>query len=472
MVKLISDTSTNFQTRGYNSSFVTMMLERPQKSQADNVVNKDDNKIKKYTLPAGLLAGGGVLVYLGLMRPGKSKLFNMHIRNHIFNMEKKVHEFVAFIRNSIDDISGESTTYINNYKAAHHINPVEYSSSLKVFRRAEKVAEAQDLAFEAITSRTNFGMDDIQNFSSMYNTIKNSSLLSIGQKKAQAKTAIGENVKVNLPKNLAKNMDLVEEGENQLITMQNALSEQLDGIEATRMGIASRQLHSQMAQAITESRRLQYQAKENVINTAFYQTKKLLNLPEEFGPSYLNVPKVSDFDEKLAYMELRPINVPPRLKEIYEDNNFFRIAIEHDFTDLPEREVVNIFYSSSADNNLKDLGYLIDRLRLRQAILKTKNNDRKSVYDVMIPKLEYLSARLNDFGKRELLTRCGTDFDKMTVSERKNTLKGIYDIASRLGFESISHMDAVLAKESSNYSGMNIRNYMEIFRNNPDIYFF
>ena len=235
---------------------------------------------------------------------------------------------------------------------------------------------------------------------------------------------------------------------------------------------AVRSQHGQMAQAITESRKLQNLAKENIINTSFYQAKKLLNLPDDFGPSYLKIPQLSDFDGRLDSIELKPITVPPRLKEIYDDNNYFKLAIENDFTDLSENDMLKIFYSISPDENLKDLGYLIDRLRLRQAILKTKNGDKKSVYDVIIPKLEYLSARLHEFGNRDLFTRCSVDFDSMNVTERSDVLRHIYNTASRLGYESIADMASALAKESSNYRTLNIRNYMKIFKDNPDIYFF
>ena len=107
------------------------------------------------------------------------------------------------------------------------------------------------------------------------------------------------------------------------------------------------------------------------------------------------------------------------MKEIYNDNNYFLAALEQDFTGLSEADVRKFFYSSSPDNNLRDLGYLIDRLRLRQAILKARNNGKKSVYDTLIPKLEYFSARLNEFGKRELLIRCSADFGSMNVVQRR-----------------------------------------------------
>ncbi|MDE6138223.1 MAG: hypothetical protein K2F57_01990 [Candidatus Gastranaerophilales bacterium] len=466
MVNIISD--SGYINRGSNSSFVTLMLDRPQRSQA--VVPKKENSVKKYAIPAGLLAGGSVLLYLGLSKPGKNKLFNTHIKNQIFNMEKKVHEFTAFVRNSVEDIAGESSAYVNNYRAAHFINPVEYSSQLKVFRRPEKVAEAQDISFEAIANRTDFGMDDIKEFSSMFGKVKGSTEEKIIDKKNLIRASMSDNVHISLPK-INRYVDLVEEGENHLITMQNALSLQLNNIQKMRLQTAVRYHHGQMAQSITESRRLQHLAKENLINTSFYQVKKLLNLPEDFGPSYVKIPQISDFDGRLAAMDLKPVNVPPRLREIYDDN-YFRAALERDFTDLSEKDVREIFYSSSPDNNLRDLGYLIDRLRLRQAIFKAKNNDKKSVYDVLVPKLEYLSARLHEFGKRDLLIRCSADFDSMNVPKRRVALEQIYNTASRIGYESIAHMDSVLAKESPNYRTLNIRNYMKIFKDNPDIYFF
>lgn len=470
MVKLISDSVVSSTSRG-NSTFVTLMLDRPQKSQATPPVGKSENKIKKYVLPSGLLAGGGLLLYLGLRKPGKNKFFNTHIKNQVFSMEKKVHEFTAYVRDSIADISGESADYIQSYKAAHHINPVEYSSQLKVFRRPEKIAEAQDLSFDAIESRTNFGIKDIEEFASMFGKLKNTAEERIVDKKNLMRTAMSDNVHVTLPK-AEKYTDLIEQGENYLITMQNALSSQLDGIQKTRLETAVRYQHGQMAQAITESRRLQYLAKENLINSSFYQVRKHLNLPEDFGPSYIRIPEVSDFNKNLANIDLHPVKVPPSLKEIYNDNNYFIAALEQDFTDLSEADVRKFFYSSSPDNNLRDLGYLIDRLRLRQAILKARNNGKKSVYDILIPKLEYLSARLNEFGKRELLLRCSANFDSMNVVQRRESIQQIYNTASRLGYESISYMDSALAKESSSYRTLNIRNYMKIFKDNPDIYFF
>ena len=88
MVNLISDSVVNSAGRGSNSSFVTLMLDRPQKSQASAPV-KNENKVKKYALPAGLLTGGGILLYLGLRRPGKNKLFNTRGRETFRNGELK-----------------------------------------------------------------------------------------------------------------------------------------------------------------------------------------------------------------------------------------------------------------------------------------------------------------------------------------------------------------------------------------------
>ena len=45
-------------------------------------------------------------------------------------------------------------------------------------------------------------------------------------------------------------------------------------------------------------------------------------------------------------------------------------------------------------------------------------------------------------------------------------------IARRLGYDSLQEMDNCLLKENIAYKDMNIRKYINIFINNPDIYFF
>ena len=60
----------------------------------------------------------------------------------------------------------------------------------------------------------------------------------------------------------------------------------------------------------------------------------------------------------------------------------------------------------------------------------------------------------------------------MNTFTRREALSQIFDTASRLGYASITDMDSSLIKESPNYRILNLRNYMKIFRDNPDIYFF
>ena len=105
---------------------------------------------------------------------------------------------------------------------------------------------------------------------------------------------------------------------------------------------------------------------------------------------------------------------------------------------------------------MQDLGFLIDRLRLRQAVDKAKSPDRASSYDVIVPKLEYLSKRLHEFGKRELFGVLDKDFDHMRLEKKRASVYYVLRVARRLGFDSIQDMDAMMLKENSAYADLNI----------------
>ena len=104
-------------------------------------------------------------------------------------------------------------------------------------------------------------------------------------------------------------------------------------------------------------------------------------------------------------------------------------------------------------------------------MIKMQINSRLRFDDVIIPKLEYLSKRLHEFGKRELLDVINKDFDHMRQDNRQAAVYYILRVAKRIGFESIQEMDEALMKENTVYANLNIRNYIRIFKENPDLYF-
>ena len=109
----------------------------------------------------------------------------------------------------------------------------------------------------------------------------------------------------------------------------------------------------------------------NVIDTSFERMAYLLDL-KYFKPSYSRVPEAVDFP-KLTPEQLKPMQLPKKLKKEMKSNLYIDLLMKKDFANLTDKDIENIFNSIHSNNNLQDLGFLIDRLRLRQVLYKSKN---------------------------------------------------------------------------------------------------
>lgn len=450
--------------------------EPENKSMPVKVVNENSKSNKMNTIiPATLLTAGGILLYYGFKAPTKTRLFRTHVNNRLYTMEKKVQDFNTFIKNMIDTSFESVNSNIEAYKNSRTINFSESISHIKMLNAPNKVINAQDLAFEAITNHHNeynrTGPSDMGIFSSNIEKVKSTVAKKIEAEKDKLKLELGDFAHLPAFKD-GSHSDIVEAGEDKLITMQTALMEQIEEMKFSRLNLVTKNKYRTMAEYIIKARELKNQAKENVINVTFDHIRTLLKLDKDFIPSYFKVPGTENF-EKLTAAELKPRLLPLSLRKTFENNIFLDTVQKKDFGNLTYEDIKAIFYSMPYDNNLKDLGFLIDRLRLRQATLKARRPDIKNSYDVIIPKLEYLSNKLHQFGRNELIEKAASEnYNNMNVEKRRASLYYISNISRRLGYESLEKMDIDFAKNSPAYEKLNIREYMKIIKNNPDLYFF
>lgn len=437
------------------------------------VETKKASNRKNLLYPLGLIVGGGIMMYYGLRRPSADVVYGNYVKSKQFEMDKKIRTFTSFVRDSLSSIYEDVNKYVADFKQKRFLNPESNLRPFRVLDNPKQVVDAQEIAFEAVrnsvANKSNFGASDFDEFAAMLSRLRGKASGTIERQKNIVKRELGDYVHVTGIRN-EKFSDLVESSENQLIEMKNFLCTQADNISREQLFASTKRQYVKIADLIIESRRRVRQTKENIIDAAFERVSKLLKL-KDFYPNYDKIPSAVDFS-RLTPNQLKPTKLPKCIKENSNMNIFLRIIETKDFSKLTDRDLYEFFYSTSYENNLKDLGYLIDRLRLRQVVEKHQNPKKGTSLDVIIPKLEYLSKQLNDFGKRELLNVLDKDFDKMGLEKKRASIYYISRVARRLGYENIQQMDAHLLKENAAYKDMDIRKYINIFVNNPDIYFF
>ncbi len=435
--------------------------------------NQKTARNNKLLYPLSLIAGGAVLMCLGLKRPSANEVYGNYVKNKHFEMDKKIRTFASFVKDSLASVSAEVNKFVDNYKQNKLLNPSANLGPFKVLDNPKQVVEAQEIAFETVrnstATRVNFGASDFDGFARMLSGLKKQASDAIGRQKNIVKRDLSDYVHVTGIRN-EKFSDVVEASENQLIEMKNFLCSQADSISREQMFAFTKRQYIKMADAILESRKRIRKSKENIIDAAYERVSKLLKM-KDLTPTYNMVPNASNFS-KLTPEQLKPTKLPKDIKESSFTNIYLRILETKDFSKLTDKDFREIFYSTSYENNLRDLSYLIDRLRLRQVVELSQNPKKTSSTDIIISKLEYLSKQLQDFGKRELLESISKDFDAMGMEKKRASIYYASRIARRLGYDSLQEMDSNLLKDNVAYKDMNIRKYINIFVNNPDIYFF
>lgn len=477
MVNSVTDKFSKFSTLSKYSTYANFSVpSSPSVLTQSGGQVKDTSELKqnkgKQLLPLGLIAGGGVLLYLGLRRPSPRTMYTNFINGKLFNVEKKMRVFTASVKNSLDKVTAEATNFIDSYKTRRFIDPADNLGPLKSLTDPRHLIHAQDIAFETIIARdharTRMGATDFGNFSSLVTSLIRTAKGEMADSQRLVKLDFGDILATPIARN-EKYVDLIEECENRLISMINFSSEQTGKIIDEQTLAVVKHLHMQMANAVLEARKRVRHSKMNIIDETYSRMRSILGV-NNLRPTYNMVPEATGFAH-LTEAQLKPTKLPAKLRKAVPYNAYLKALQTKDFSNLTDEDIREIFYSAPYENNLQDLGFLIDRLRLRQAVDKAKSPDRASSYDVIVPKLEYLSKRLHEFGKRELFGVLDKDFDHMRLEKKRASVYYVLRVARRLGFDSIQDMDAMMLKENSAYADLNIRKYIQIFKDNPDLYF-
>lgn len=432
-----------------------------------------DNKVAKTILPLGLIASGGLLIYYGLKKPNPVKFFNNLVKDRFFQIEKKIKEFSIFNKKLIDSSFKDADNLIDAYKRTTLLDISGFNTKIMEAADAKSAINIQDFAFESIQNSHNQflrpGPSEFDRYKYHLYKISEDIAPQINHKKTQVDLACRDLTHLPAFKE-GKHSDLVEEAETQLVALATSAGSEMNHMHKDKIhGIINTQT-KKMAKEITRTREHISTSKNLIIESSFKKIREALNLPESFKPTY-SQPKTLDNYEKLTAMELKPHPIPEEVDEAFKHNIFLNILKTQDFEKITQKDLKNMFYMIPPFSDIKDIGIMIDRLRLRNEADKFAGKNNENFYKILIGKLEYLSNKLTELGEKELLERCSKDFDNISVEQRKAQVYYVYDVAKRLGFSDISAMDNYHSKNNSEYINLNIRKYINIIQDNPELYF-
>jgi hypothetical protein len=466
MADLLSQKLISVQNVSQNNAYTSSVENKTTTANEERNFRDILRENKTNIIASGLITGGAILLYLGLTRPGKSDIFNKYINGRIAEMVSIVDKFSDFATEKMETAFKESLSYIANYKKTHIVNSEAFISKLKPADTPQKVISAQDTAFGRLYQTFKDGIKNyMDDFSVLFQRIKYSMRGEVSTE--QHRTTLKLRDYCTLPHSEKIDEDMIGSAETRLSSKQKSLIDFMERLKNTKTNIAENFQFGQMAEAITESRLSATRTKEAMLDIAFDKIRKMMSLGKDFEPMYkqhrYDLSKVQSLDEYL-----KPGKIPDEVMQSFEPNMFMEILEKTDLSKLEEKDVNSIFYKMPYDYNLKDLRYLIDRIRLHSIVDAEKSG---KVYNAMAIKLEHLSNILNDFGEKELLKRCNFDIEKYNPDLIEARLYRINQVSRRMGYENFSVMNREMLKVNESYADLKLPKFADVIEGNPAKYF-
>ncbi len=448
----------------------------PVKVTTDNIdrtVTKKTKKNNKPLLPLSLIAGGGLLIYYGVKRPSQVKLYKAIVKDRCYQIEKNVQDFSKFASDVIDASFDKSSQYILDYRKARNFELGKHVDSIKFLPDVKSVLKFSDASFSDIRKVYDDSLKAGATPFDSFHVILRKSVLGVKDilnTKRSEKNVLCGDLTIIPPFKDGKHSDLVEESCNALSGLAGSAYSEMKRIQTKKLHSIVNSQYAEMAKVILDCRKEVFGAKSALMNESFEKVKRLLKLPDDFGPVYANNFNLDKFS-KLIKEELKPQVLPEFLDEPFQGNIYWQTVKTKNFSELEPNDIKNILNAASPYNTVKDIGFMIDRVRLSKEFDKSLGKNNEKLYDNAIAKLEYLSVKLKDFGHKTLLQKCSADYDGVSVPVRNSMVSYIGSLSKKLGFSSIFEMDKYFSKTYPEYNNYSIKKYMEIFKDNPEFYF-
>lgn|SRR5574344_30811 len=474
MTNLITSKISNVDIRSQNvaSSVVDEKIKSKDFIPEKPIQQTNSRKLKPL-LPLSLITGGGILIYLGFKKPSAVKFFKRMIKDRCFKIERNIQEFSVYTEKLIDDSFDSFPGRVSKFRKEKFAQTEQGVNQIMSSSNALEVLACQDKAYDSVLSKY---YSDLQQGASPFDSF----MVLLSNKRFEISPQIGaKRNAMNLScKDLTnipcfrqgKHPELIRQAEDQLSNLSSSASSEMSRIEHDKFNSVINGNAVNMATAVVDSRMAIKDAKALFMESSFIKIRELLNLSKDFVPTYGKVPSLANY-EKLTLQELCPQKISRKFNKLFEKNIYWDAVLNKDFNKINDRDIKELFYSVPPVLSVKDIGLMIDRLRLEQVVDNSLGKSNDDLYKILTAKLEFLYNKLTDFGGEELLKRCDEDFDHLSIPARKGKMFYVYDISRKLGYDTLLEMDKDFAKNNEDYIDSTIRKYIPLVNSNPELYF-
>lgn len=476
MVNLITQNISGKQINSSNS--VNKTVEESDKSANNSniqTIHTDSQNKHKLLLPLGLIGSGGLLIYYGFKKPNAVKFIKNMLSDRMAKMEQQVADFYSLSKELVKKGFADVPSHIEAYKQEHCLDINPYISNIKQSDNLGAFIEHYTFAFGAIdqerAKNIRAGACDFDIFKGFLHNIKKNTAAQIDESRDKLNLEFADYAYIPPFKN-GGHEEIIEKLQNNITDKVNLEKTNMWDYRNRILNIEISEHAEQMAEAIKTSRELISEGKKSTLDSAFSKIKQLLNLPEDFAPVHSQNFGLENF-AKLSPEDLKPQNLPDEISDIFKFGPLKNVLETIDFSKINKSQLREIFLRLTPECSIDDIGILIDRIRLQDVIDKSQGKNNEQLYKPIISKLEFLSNKLADSGKNELIAKVkNTNFENLNEDQKHARFYYIYDIARRLELDSYDKINKFLIQNYPEYTQTSLCRVIHETSLKPDFYFF
>lgn len=438
-----------------------------------NHQSKPSKQVIINTAATALAGGGALLLYLGCKNPSATK----RIKKLYLEKSAGFMHTVANFREETQKLFTEHykniEPYIDYIRTEKFFNP--YPARLKIAetKNSTEILDTLDTSFAQIRKARQkrlspqlSDMDEARQavYSTNYYAYRDA-------EQNKTKTAADMMTKSLMPRfKDGKHEELLDQYEEDLADQVNTAKAKMSKIQ-TQTSDEFRQTYcSKISAMISRFRKNHLTAAQDIMKDSFTRLGRMLGYDETFRPLFITG-KTCKTITTLTPNDLSPQKLSGLSDKIITEPYVKYILENVDFKNLSGSTLKKVFYSMPEDFDVKKLDLVTDRIRLQQAVELARKETENPELKNIAGKLEYLSFKLEEFGKAELLSKCDRNFTGISDEALKAKLYYVHKAAMRLGLYDIDDIDLFLTKNVSGYADTNFKQVVEKVRTNPELFY-
>ena len=472
MVGLLNEVlHSQVKRRGFAPAF-TAEEKKTQDSQTQAPA-KNHEVLSKYVLPACVIGAGGILMYLGVRSPKISAKIQDLYEDKLHKITEEVLKFKKNTTSSMDKEYRKITPYIIDYRKNHTFEYLAHSAKIQDATKGSEVLGTVREAFSELkgirAKDIKWGVSGMDEFRSYMYNVNHPVYQSMTKLRNGASMRMLDYSLMPRFKN-GSNKETMVKLEEKLGKIRAAADKKMFEIQNNLTDEHIHQSSARMAKQMILVRSDLNSSAENVMDTAFNRMGKLYNIGEDFKPLFRKGKSLKVI-ELLPEKELKPQKLSDEARQIINNDYLANVLEEVDFNKIDDKMMKSLFERMPSGFDTKQTDMITDMIRLQQVVNKAEGAAENLELKTISGKLEYLSAKLEQYGKSYLSEHCGRDCSKFNKHQLHAHVYYINSAGRKLGLVGIEDVDRFMVKQNPKYLDSPFKQRVKEILDKPEYYF-